>query len=399
MSANQVNAFFQRLSAENGEYNKAKVGELGALDAVMLDLKPEVASIGQTIRINFPDVSAFQDQEANDWVPDDASATLLDVPFGQRPGKGILIRSFEQWLTSTNIMDQFIDPMYKRAMEYGNGQIFAQVNSTNFPATATAPAVASYAPITTVPAELDVGSARLAWNVLVRNKVPIRGPQDATILYHPDVHANTLTDPAWAAENIVGARIAEDARQNDAGGMANGAFRFKRRHDVQAPTGTSTNRTGTVTVANGSTAVTGSSTKFLSEVAAVPSTTPPAPGNTVWLTFGADTVSYPVQSVTSDTALTLATPYTGSLTSGNTYTRVTYTGVAMHRFAIALAVRPLPLVNNEGTQSRLVKLGPIGFPVRVMLSYQHLKDGWLLTMDYGMAVKVIRPDFGVMINS
>jgi hypothetical protein len=385
-----VTAFFQRLTAAAGDYNKAKVGELAALDAVYLDLRPEVASIGQTIRLYFPDFGAFADQAANDWVPEDINPTYKDIAFGQRPGKALLIRDFEQWLTSTDILAQYLDPLYKRAMEFANLQIFNQVNTTNFN---------TYNPIVTTPAELDVGAARLCWNTLVRNKVPIRGPDNATVLYHPDVHGNTLTDPLWAQENIVGAMIAQDTRQNIAMAGANDAFKFKRRHDVQAPTGTSASLTGTVTVANGSPTVTGSSTTFTSQVAAVPATTYANISPTVWLTFGTDTVAYPVKSVASDTSLTLASNYAGSLTSGQTFTRTTYTGVAMHRYAITLAVRPLELVNTDGVTSRMIKLGPLGFPVRVMVSYQHPKAGWMLSMDYGMVAATMRSDFGVLFNS
>jgi hypothetical protein len=388
--ANVVSAFFQRLTAAADDYNKAKVGELAALDAVYLDLKPEVASIGQTIRLYFPDVGAYVDQAANDWIPEDINTAYIDVPFGQRPGKALLIRDFEQWLTSTDILTQYLDPMYKRAMEYANLQIFSQVTAGNFNI---------YPAITTTPEELDVGSARLCWNTLIRNKVPIRGPADSSVLYHPDVHANTLTDPAWYQENIVGELIAMDTRQNVAMGGANDAFRFKRRSDVQALTGTSAALAGTVTLTSGSTAVLGVTSTFTQQIAAPPTTNPPSPGNTVWLTFGAETVSYPVKSVTDDTHLTLATPYTGVLTSGAAYARTTYTGVAMHRYAMALAVRPLELVNTDGVTSRMITLGPIGFPVRVMLSYQHPKGGWMLSMDYGMVARVIRPDFGVLFTS
>ncbi len=390
--ANVVTAFFQRLTAEAGDYNKAVVSELSALDAVFLDLKPEVASIGQTIRLYFPDVAAFTDQVANDWVPDDLSPNFLDVPFGQRPGKALLIRDFEQWLTSTDIITQFLDPMYKRAQEFANLQIFNLVNSTNFN---------TYQPINTTIAEVDIGSARLAWNLLKRNKVPIQGPENASILYHTDVHANTLTDPAWAQESLVGAMIAQDNRQNVAMGSANLAFRFNRRHDQQAATAASAALTGTVTTTNSSTAITGSSTKFTTEVAAVPSTAAPnVAGNTVWLTFGADTVAYPVKSVTDDTHLVLAMPYASTGGAGSlTYTRLTYTGVAMHRFAIALAVRPMELVNTDGVTSTMIRLGPKKLPVRVMLSYQHPKAGWMLSMDYGMVARVIRPAFGVVLQS
>src|SRR5271169_6709744 len=105
--ANNPTAFLERLTAMSGEFNKAKVAELGALDSVYLDVRPEVARLGQTIRVYFPDLQPFTDQVANDWVPEDVNPAFIDVPFGQRPGKGILIRDFEQFQTSTDIIEQF----------------------------------------------------------------------------------------------------------------------------------------------------------------------------------------------------------------------------------------------------------------------------------------------------
>ena len=376
---NNINAFLERLTGAAGEFNRAKVGTLSALDAVFLDVRPEIARQGQMIRVYFPDVAAFTDQAANDWNPEDLNPSYVDVPFGQRPGKAILVRDFEQFQTATDIIEQFIDPNYKRAQEYANAQVFGLVNTTNF---------STYAAVSCSQATIAIGDAKLAWNLLKRNKVPITGPDNASILYHTDVHANTLTDTNWYQESLVGAIIAgatrTDAAQPGSGG--NVAFQFARRDDQQAPTAQTANLTGTCTVANGSTAVTGSSTTFTSQAVA---------GS--WITFGTDTTSYNVKSVTSDTALVLSQAYGGTLTSGQTYTRTTYTGVAMHRYAVALAVRPLEIVNDGHIRSRLIMLK--GLPMRLMLSYQHLKSGWLMTLDYGMVCKVIRPDFGVVLSS
>jgi hypothetical protein len=386
--ANEISAFLQRVTGATGEFNKAKVGTLSALDAVYLDIKPAVAVLGQTIRIYFPDIGPFTDQAANDWTPQDTNPGFIDVPFGQRPGYSIMVRDFEQFQTSTNIIDQFIDPLYKRAEEYGNLQIFNLLNTTNFSLTATPPQQASYPTIVTTPGEIQVGDVKLAWNQLVNNKVPLTGPENATILYHPDVHANTLTDTNWYQENLVGALIAESTRRDVAapGTGANVAFNFKRRFDQQAPTSQTANLTGTVTVANGSVAVVGSGTSFTTQ----------APVGS-WLTFGTDTVAYYVKTIVDDTHLTLGMLYGGSLTSANTFTRRTYTSIAMHKFAIGLAVRPLEIVNNGQVQSRLIEMR--GLPMRLQLSYQHLKGGWFLSLDYAMVAKVIRPDFGVLMAS
>jgi hypothetical protein len=399
--ANNPAAFLERLTAAEGPYNEAKVGTLGALDAVYLDIRPEVARMGQTIRVYYPDLGPFIDQAANDWNPDDINPGFVDVPFGQRPGKAILVRDFEQFQTSTDIIQQYLDPIYKRAMEYANGAIFGLLTPTNFPTTPVVGPVGiypSYTPITTLPATVDIGSAQLAWSLLVSNKIPLT-PENASILYHPQVHANTLTDPQWSQESLVSAMIALDVRRDAAeGGVGNQAFKFIRRFDQQAPTATSTARTGTVTVANGATTIVGSSTKFLTELSPTRAS-PSVTSNTTWVQFVGDSplLSYPVTNVTSDTAATLGMAYQGSQTSGVTYTRTTYTGIAMHKFAIALAVRPLELVNTGGVSSTILTLR--GLPIRVMLSFPHIKSGWLLTADYGMVAKVLRPDFGVLLNS
>jgi len=385
---NNINGFLERLTAAAGDYNKAKVGTLSALDAVYLDVRPEVAHMGQTIRVYFPDLTAFVDQAGNDWDPDDVTPNYVDLPFGQRPGKAILIRDFEQYQTSTDIIDQFIDPNYKRAQEYANGQVFAQLTTGNFN---------TYPAITTLPAEVDVGSAKLAWNLLVKNKIPLQDYSNASLLYHPDVHANTLIDAAWAQENLVSAIIAQGTRQDVAepGTPSNRAFAFTRRYDQQAATGT-TALAGTASVTNGSTTVTGSGTAFTT-ASVLNQTTSNGVTATTWLTFQGDTISYPVQSIQSATSLTLAQAYQGNTNSSASIVRTTYTGVAMHRYAIALAVRPLEIVNNGQVSSRLVKIK--GLPMRLQLSYQHVKAGWLLTLDYGMVCKVIRPDFGVLLQS
>lgn len=399
--ANQITAFLERLTAAQGPYNEAKVGELSAMDSVYVDFKAEAGRQGQTIRAYYPDLLPFTDQAANDWNPDPLNTNYVDVALGQRPGKAIIIRDFEQFQTNTDIIEQYLDPFYKRALEYANGAIFAQVNTTNFNTTATQAASGiypSYVPITTAPSTIDVGSARLAWNLFKRNKIPTN-PADLSILYHPDVHANTLIDPAWSQENLVSAVISQGAR-NDAAedGMANQAFRFKRRHDVQAPTSTSSTLTGTVTVANGSTTVTGSSTLFTTQVANGPSSISANPGQVGWVNFIGDSplVAYPMQ-VNSATSGTLLQAYQGSQTSGVSINKVSYTGLALHRYAMVLAVRPLELVNTGGVVSRLMMLK--GIPIRVMLSYVHIKGGWMLTADYGMVAKVVRPDFGVILNS
>ena len=380
--ANVINAFLERLTAAQGPYNDAKVGKLAFLGNVFLDVKPDVARQGQTIRIYFPDSGAWSDQAANDWNPTDLNPGFVDVPFAMRPGYAIKVHDFEQFQTSTDIIDQFLDPMFKRGMEFANGQISGLVTTGNF---STYPALQS-----STLAEVDIDTAANAWDVLVDNKVPIQDPDSAALIVHNNVHRNMLTDTSWYQESLVGAVIAQGTRtraadQDVTSGAVGESFNFRRYWDQQVVTGAAA-LTGTVTTTNGSQAVTGSSTTF---------TTQATKGS--WLTFGTDGTFYRVASVASDTALTLTQQYAGTGASGVTVNRKTYTCVAMHKYAIALAVRPLEIVNDGHIHSRLVMLR--GLPFRVTLSWIHTKSSWMLTMDYGMVAKVIRPDFGIVIRA
>lgn len=379
--ANTITAFMERLTAASGDYNKAKVGKLAFLGNVFLDVKPEVARQGQTIRIYFPDAGAWSDQAGNDWNPSDINPGYVDVPFAMRPGYSILVRDFEQFQTSTDIIDQLLDPMFKRGMEFANGILSQQVTTGNF---SVYPALQS-----TVLAEVDINTAANAWDILVGNKVPIQDPDAASLIVHNNVHRNMLTDTSWYQENLVGAVIAQGTRTRAAdqdalpGSVVGESFNFRRYWDQQIQT-SGTAISGTATTTTGSQTITGSSTTFTSQATA---------GS--WLTFGTDTASYRVASVASDTSLTLTQQYQGTGTSGVAMKRTTYTNVAMHRYAMALAVRPLELVNDGHIHSRLLMMR--GLPFRVMLSYVHQKGGWMLTMDYGMVAKVIRPDFGIVV--
>lgn len=391
--ANSVTGFLEKLVAAAGDYNAAKVGSLQFLKGVYLDVRPEVARAGQTIQIYFPDVGAFTDQQANDWVPDDINPAYTSVVFNQRPGKAILVRDFEQWQTAVAITEKFIDPMYKRGLEYMNGQIASQMTLANFNSNTAIQSTGTPTLLSTTAlgngSTIKLSDIALAWGTLAGAKVPVDNPEDLSIFTHSDVHSNMLTDKDLYQESLIGATIAQRERETADLGLF---FKFAKRWDQQCGKANSlgvTTTSGTVSSVSTVT-LNGSSTKFTSEFEV---------GDTYYLS--ADTASpkkiMQVASITSDTAMVATAAHTASITSG-TVVKCGYTSLAMHRYAIALAVRPLELVNSgDYIQSRIIMLE--GIPFRVMLSYQHLKGGWLLSVDTGCAVKVIRPDFGVIIKS
>lgn len=377
--ANTIDAFLERLTGASGEFNKAKVGKLAFLGNVYLDVKPEIARAGQTIRVYFPDTGAWSDQAGNDWTLTPTNPGFVDIPFGLRPGYGIKVHDFEQFQTATNIIDQFIEPMYMRGQEYANGIVAGLITTGNFN---TYPALQS-----STLGSIDIDTAANAWDILVGNKVPIQNPDQAALITHNHVHRNMLTDSNWYQESLVGAMIAQGTRTRAAeDGAARTSFNFNRFWDQQVVTGLSAALTGTNSLTNGSNSVTGSSTLYTTEL---------KPGS--WVQFGTDTAFYRVAATASATAMTLTQNYQGTTASTVAYKRQTFNSVAMHRYAIALAVRPLEIVNDGHIHSRLLMLN--GLPFRVVVAWNHLMSSWVLTMDYGMVARVIRPDFGIVIQS
>ena len=125
-------------------------------------------------------------------------------------------------------------------------------------------------------------------------------------------------------------------------------------------------RTGTVSVANGATAVTGSGTGWLSQVKAEDA-----------ITFDAGATWYEVASVASNTSLSLATAFAGTTVSGGAYAvarngrRWSLTSDVAASLADILAKYPIPIVgdalklwrvNAAGDGYELVALSSLGFP-------------------------------------
>lgn len=378
--ANTFDAFFERLTAASGQYNAATVGALNFLDVVYKDVRPEVARIGQTIRVPYPDAAAFTDQGLSGWTPvsDALAAGYKDVVIANRPGKPMFVHDFEQYQTSSDLVENFLDPYYKRAAEYANGAIAAAITTANFN---VIPAFKSG-----VIGGLAVADAANAWDALVDQKVPITDQSNAALIMHNNVHRATLLSSEWSQENQVGAIIAMDTRRNAGDGAAALAFNFKRVWDQQAPVTLSAALTGTVALTAGSTALTGTSTKFTTELAV---------GSVVQ--FQGETTIYRVASIASDTAAVLSQEYGGTTQSGRTYQRRTYVTAAIHKHAMVLAMRPLPLINEGNVTSRLIMVK--GIPLRVQASYEHTLGGYLVTVDYAMGVSVLRPNFAAIIKS
>ena len=69
------------------------------------------------------------------------------------------------------------------------------------------------------------------------------------------------------------------------------------------------------------------------------------------------------------------------------------------RYAIALALRPIATPDEARNVVDVSYIDLMGIPLRVMVSYVHIYQALFVTVDFGYALGVIRPDFGVIIQS
>jgi hypothetical protein len=82
--------------------------------------------------------------------------------------------------------------------------------------------------------------------------------------------------------------------------------------------------------------------------------------------------------------------------SGTTPNR-TFTSAYFHRYAIALATRPLPKPDPKVSEFTYVDWK--GIPLRVTLGYSVQKSAWLVNVDAGYGVAVVRPEMGQLFST
>jgi hypothetical protein len=77
--------------------------------------------------------------------------------------------------------------------------------------------------------------------------------------------------------------------------------------------------------------------------------------------------------------------------SGSSPSR-TFTAAYLHEWAIAMVTRPLPAPDAKVVDYTYVDFA--GVPVRIQLGYNQLKGGWVVTVDAGFGLAVIRENMG-----
>jgi hypothetical protein len=119
-------------------------------------------------------------------------------------------------------------------------------------------------------------------------------------------------------------------------------------------------------------------------------------GATVYAT---GTNMYQIVSITNTTSIVVNAPIaTADVVTAGTATINQYTNLALHEYAIALALRPIATPDEARNVVDVSYIDLMGIPLRVMVSYVHIYQALFVTVDFGYALGVIRPDFGVIIT-
>ena len=108
---------------------------------------------------------------------------------------------------------------------------------------------------------------------------------------------------------------------------------------------------------------------------------------------------YQIAIVTDVRTLMLATPFWRPTPARSMARSRAYTNLALHEYAIALALRPIATPDEARNVVDVSYMDLMGIPLRVMVTYVHIYQALFVTVDFGYALGVIRPDFGVIIQT
>ncbi len=453
--ANNFAAFFEVLVAGADEYNKAKVGRTALLDAVYKDVIPEAARIGKTVDVYFPDVGPLQAINNGILTGTSVNPNYIPLVFQTRAGAALQFQDFEQWQTAVDLAQKFFDPLYKRAKEYLNGQIAALITPANF--NANAPIIGATQGEVLVPDQLkawdtladqkvpleDSEKLRLmvhnnvyrkmlgdsAWvqeslvSAMIAEPARRRGDLGNAFNFQPiwDQQMPTSTGTilygqvtiTYNSATVTGLNTAF-TQQLTAGVsyLTFGNDSSKTQYKVSAiASDTSLTLSAAIsstTLASGSATTSARIQTVLGGNVTVTSGSPTVTSSALfgtlsvgqWLVFAADSTGTPYQiiAIGNSSSLTIGANYVGSTDSSHTATVLSYTNLALHEYAIALALRPIATPDEARNVVDVSYIDLQGIPLRVMVSYVHIYQALFVTVDFGYAMGVIRPDFGVIIN-
>ena len=455
--ANNFAAFFETLVAGADEYNKAKVGRTALLDAVYKDVKPEAARIGKTVDVYFPDVGPLQAINNGILTGTSVNPNYIPLVFQTRAGAALQFQDFEQWQTAVDLAQKFFDPLYKRAREYLNGQIAALITTSNFNSNAAiigatqgevqvVDQLNAWATLADQKVPLEdrdklrlmvhnrvyqnmLGDSKWVQESLVSAAIAFEARQQADVGHAFNFQVVWDQQMPTLSGSIIYGQVTTTSGSTTVTGLntvftqqltAGSSYlqfgndsthtQFKVTaiaSDTSLTIGSSTNivtgttsarlitnQPGTATIATTG-AVTGSSTNFQASQVGQWIQVAGDPNATTAIPYPA----YQITAYSSATSVTVAPTPASAISTGGIVTMQSYTSLALHEYAIALALRPIATPDEARNVVDVSYIDLMGIPLRVMVSYVHIYQALFVTVDFGYALGVIRPDFGVIIQS
>lgn len=386
--AQNVSAFFQTLVAAATEASAALVGNVALIDKVYKNYQSISTGNAASLTIPLPDMDSFADIGIGSMPISNVGAASVTLSFTNHPGKAWTIPDFTQFQSVEAVRSVFIDAAFKRGIEYLNGKIAGLINTQTFggyggPTNPTTSV--TYNSPTPIATSAGLGQIAAvdwakAWANLANNKVPVNDVDDMFLVTTPTVYSNMLTNNTLTQGSQVGYELATRIRQGAAIGQQ---FSNQSAWDQQMPINSNALLSGgTVATTSGSTALTGTGTNFVNDL------TPGA-------TYNIAGISAPVivSSVTTATAAVLSA--SASATVSGAAMTIPNISILMHKFAIALGLRPMPEPDERVVDYTTVFVKDV--PFRLMLGYSQLNAGYTVSIDFGYALGVVRPNMGQLL--
>ena len=460
--ANNFTAFFETLVAGADEYNKAKVGRTALLDAVYKDVKPEAARIGKTVDVYFPDVGPLTRRSTTaSSSATSVNPNYIPLVFQNRAGAALQFQDFEQWQTAVDLAQKFFDPLYKRAKEYlerpDRGPDHHRPTSTPTPRSSARPRARSRSPTSSTPGTRwpirrcrsrtrdklrlmvhnNVYQKMLGDSAWVQESLVSRGdreggpregrpghtPSTSRSIWDQQMPTATRHRSSTARSRSPTARHDRDRAQyrtsrTQLDGVAHGSYLIFGNDSDQDRSTRSARSPATPALTLGSTYAGSTATTtarlhdrarrhlaMTSELDDVTGTsshfTTAVLGRRQWLQLAR---RHPPPCTRSRRSpATPASPSRRAVQPAVSGSSVRPRSRATPTWPCTSTPSPWPCGRSPhrtrpATSSTFSYIDLMGIPLRVMVSYVHIYQALFVTVDFGYALGVIRPDFGVIIN-
>lgn len=344
---NSVTSFYQTVVAGVQDACRLLVPAWGMMQSIFYDFRPEEAALGQTLNIAIPNdpTANVADMGAGDMVLQDIGFSTVPIVFNEHPVFAYVVRDFEQFNSPAEIRRVFADAAIKGLHNFINTQIVGLINTTNFTTNQTSGGTLPF--------------------------VASGGTFYACTGGSTSGHCMSMTELTTVLQKQLALKNVPVLDPDNMSVVLHPDAYFKMM-DATPTLGT---------------------------------TAPKYDPSFTQALIAGERIAEQTRREGYTTPLSGTSP---RLDQQMPTTSTTNTGILMHRWAIAMAARPLPkpdakvvdfqYLNASMSYSNYPKMGPtpITLPIRLMMSYnQYPKQGYIVSVDAGFGLKVVRESMAI----